>query len=57
MLGEFGLFTHLIYLIVFGGLILAITGYFVARAIRNANAGSVRDDATTWQPSRARRGR
>lgn len=40
-----------------GGLILAITGFFVARAVRNANAGSVRDDATNWQPSRARRGR
>lgn len=38
-----------------GGLALAITGFFVARAIKRANAGSVRDDARNWQPSRARR--
>lgn len=38
-----------------GGLVLAVTGFFVARAIRNANASSVRDDRANWQPSRARR--
>ena len=38
-----------------GGLALALTSFFVARAIRRANASSVRGDRSNWQPSRARR--
>ncbi len=42
-------------IMVAGGLVLAATGFFVARAIKNANRGSVRGDRDNWQPSRARR--
>jgi hypothetical protein len=37
-----------------GGLVLAVSVFFVARAIRRANAGSVRGNGP-WEPSPARR--